>query len=363
MKRKNLQRAAAIIAICVAMLACGASESATETPEAQPQAGSAAATEDPTNPPDTETEIQHQTIPGDLPQARSGQAGDQNSSATAELKKSNGGDRFSFEQFERPFNADAMDVYFPNLDIIETYTYQDDVWVYAAIRVVDRSAASVEPYRFALQLDVQVDGRGDWLVLALNPASSDWTTDGVQAYFDANGDVGDLTPMAADENALAGDGFEQMAFDQGQGDDPDAAWVRVSPNDANTVEFAVKRSLLGNPLAYLVNAWTGHSSLDPAMFDYSDRYTHEQAGSSDPGFPLFYPIKAVYELDNSCRMAVGFQPKGNEPGLCLAAVAPGVPEPGLLPGGPACVDYGGSCDAGAGCCNDVPCTGGRCRYP
>jgi len=76
---------------------------------------------------------------------------------------------------------------------------------------------------------------------------------------------------------------------------------------------------------YMVNMWTGHATLDPTLFDYSDHYTHEQAGAADPGLPTFYPIKAVHELDNSCRMAVGFQPKGNEPGLCQV-IQPAKPE-------------------------------------
>ena len=251
-----------------------------------------------------------------------------------------------------------MDVYFPDLDIIDTYVFQDNTWVYSTIKVVDRSAASVEPYRFAMQLDVQVDGKGDWLILAQNPSSTEWTTDGVQVYFDANSDVGNLTAMVADKGAPGGDGFEQLVFDQDIGNDPDAAWTRVSPYNANTVEIAVKHSLLGNPPAYLANMWTGDSTLDPAMFDYSDHYTHEQAGAADPGFPLFYPIKTIYELDNSCRIAVGFQPTGDEPGLCPVAV---VPSAG--PGSPSCVDYGGSCTVGSECCNGVPCTTGRCRYP
>jgi hypothetical protein len=156
----------------------------------------------------------------------------------------------------------------------------------------------------------------------MNPSSTDWTTDGVQVYFDDNSSVGDLTAMFADKGAPGGDGFEQLIFDQGKGDDTDSAWVRVSHDDANTIEIAVKRSLLDNPSVYMVNMWTGHSTLDPAMFDYSDHYTHDQAGAADPSLEFFYPIKALYEIDNSCRMAVGFQPTGAEPGLCPVSATP-----------------------------------------
>ncbi|MCI0554833.1 MAG: hypothetical protein L0287_28120, partial [Anaerolineae bacterium] len=162
-----------------------------------------------------------------------------------------------------------------------------------------------------------LDGKGDWLVMASNTDSSDWTVKGVQVFQDANNNVGSLTPMFTDTGAST-DGFETMIFDQGAGNDPDIAWIRVSPQDLSTIEMAVKRSAIGNPLKYLIDMWVGHASLDPALFDYSDHFTHEQAGAADPGFPLFYPIKAVAELDNSCRMAVGFQPTGSEPGLCQA---------------------------------------------
>lgn len=365
MKKISSRLTTALITIFAAMLACNGSGSTTEVPVEQPPTELVTILDTPANSSQTESPIQHQVIPVALPQSRSGQAGDQDSSLTAEQKKSNGGDRFTLEQFERPFSPDPMDVYFPDLDIINTNVFQDDMWIYGTIKVVDRSAVTIAPYRFAMQLDVQLDGRGDWLILALNPSSSDWTTDGVQVYFDANGDVGNLTPMASDKDALTGDGFEQMVFDQGKGDDADAAWVRISPDDSNTVEIAVKRSILGNPIAYLVNMWTGHGTLDPAMFDYSDHYTHDQAGAADPGFPLYYPIKAIYELDNSCRVAVGFQPTGKEPGLCLVSV-PSSPDSEVIPvpgAGPSCIDYGGSCGGGGSCCNGVPCTGGLCRYP
>lgn len=361
MQQKSSRFTAAVLTIFAAMLACNPSSSATEVaPIGQPPTELVAVVEPATNPPPSEIPILHQVFPVDLPPSRSGQAGDQNSSVTASQKKSNGGDRFTFEQFERPFNTATMDVYFPNLDIIDTHVFQDSTWIFGTIQVVDRSAVRVEPYRFAMQLDVHADGNGDWLILALNPSSTEWTTGGVQVYFDANTDVGNLTAMAADKNAPGGDGFEQLVFDQGRGDDPDAAWVRVSPNNGNTVEIAVKRSLPGNPVAYMVNMWTGHGTLDPALFDYSDHFTHEQAGAADPEFPFFYPIKAIYELDNSCRIAVGFQPQGGEPGLCAFGAVPTRPESEAVP---ACLAYGDFCTTDSQCCNGVPCTVGRCRYP
>lgn len=77
--------------------------------------------------------------------------------------------------------------------------------------------------------------------------------------------------------------------------------------------------------------WAGNSLLDPALFDLNDQFSHEQAGAADSGLEYFYPIKEVYEIDSSCRMAVGFQATGKEPGLCEVLIPisqGGVPEAG-----------------------------------
>jgi hypothetical protein len=122
--------------------------------------------------------------------------------------------------------------------------------------------------------------------------------------------------MHSDENVTAGDGFETLSFDAGLGDDPDAAWVRISPAAPTTIEFAVKLAAIGSPQSFMVGMWAGNVLLDPALFDINDRFTHEQAGSSDSTLEYFYPLKEVSELDNTCRMAVGFAPNGSEPGIC-----------------------------------------------
>ncbi|WKZ46240.1 MAG: hypothetical protein QY306_10520 [Anaerolineales bacterium] len=332
MKQRTVRINVAWVAIVLAALACNIPSSSTEVPTTQPPATELVAVIDTaTSPPPTEIPIQHQVFPVNLPENRSGHAGDYDSSVTASEKKANGGDRFTFERFERPFNSNTMDIYYPELDIVDTFVYEDATWMYGTIQVVDRSAVNVSPYRFAMQVDIEADGKGDFLVTALNPPSTDWTTNGVQVFQDANSDVGDLTAMFTDENATDGDGFETLVFDQGKGNDPDVAWARVSPQNPNIVELAVKRSTFNNTAIYMVNMWTGHGSLDPALFDFSDHFTHEQAGAADPELPNFYPIKAVSELDNSCRMAVGFQPKGSEPGICPLLAPPKAEGPSCQP--------------------------------
>lgn len=322
MKRGHSKTHIFLAVIVILINACNLPQTA-DIPQATPPPNEITAL---TQPP---TAIQHQIYPINLPGQRSSHAGDYDSSTTVGTKLSAGGDRFTYEQFERPFNADTMDVYFPYLDIQDTLAYQDDIWIYGTmlLRGLDNNSL---PGKYGIQLDVDLDGKGDWLVIASNPSSADWTTDGVQVFQDANHDVGAVIAMFTDDNKAYGDGFETQVFDQGQGNDPDTAWVRVPSDKPGTVEIAVKRALVGGGQAYLMNMWAGNSMMDPALFDLSDHFTHEQAGAADPGLEFYYPIKAVSELDNSCRMAIGFQPTGKEPGLCKEF------KPGPVPGAPVC---------------------------
>ncbi|MBE0670515.1 MAG: hypothetical protein IH588_08005 [Anaerolineales bacterium] len=334
---KNAKTIFTVLCAMVIMLACGlpAAAEVTEVPATEAPATEAAATEV-SVPPTEAAVIQHQTIPVGLPDNQSGQAGDFDSSKVLENGSLVGGDRFTFGRFERPFNANTMDVYFSQLDIVDTQVHQDDTWIFGSIKLKELNNNSSSAEKYALELDTDRDGKGDWLILSTKPTSTDWTVNGVQIYEDANNDVGLQMPMLTDENATNGDGFEVLAFDQGNGDDPDSAWVRISPKDANIIEFSVKKTAVGTPQQYLINMWAGTSLLDPSIFDLNDQFTHEQAGAADKGLEYFYPIKEVSEIDNTCRMAVGFQPNGSEPGIC--------PVPELQQGSP--VPPGASCPDG-----------------
>lgn len=297
------------------------------------------------------TSIPHNLTPANLPSERTNNAGDHDSSKSKDNQEAPGGDRFTFGQFERPFNANTMDTYFPELDIQDTQTFEDETWVYATIQLKDRAGDETLAGRYAMEIDNDLDGRGDWLILADHPASSTWTTEGVQVWMDSNEDVGGTSVISADEGKAPNDGFDLMVFDSGSGNDPDAAWTRVPEDIPNMVEIAVKRSLVINGSKYMVGMWAGSESLNPAMFDFNDHMTHEQAGAAMRGFEIYYPIKALAELDGSCRVAVGFQPNGSEPGLCPTYIpgAPGEPPPpGGCPPNPNC-GYGMNPD-----CSCVP---------
>ncbi|HEV8262507.1 MAG TPA: hypothetical protein VGQ19_17355 [Burkholderiales bacterium] len=282
------------------------------------------------------TVIQHTLIPVSLPAEHTNHAGDIDSSTTAGSHEAPGGDRFTFGQYERPFNADTMDRYFPELDILDTFTFQDDTWIYASITMRGRDGSDQLSGRYGLELDFDVDGKGDWLVLVSHPASTEWSTDGVEVWQDTNKDVGGTAAMFTDEHPAFGDGFDRMVFGSGQESDPDAAWARVAAADPNTVELAVKWSLFGNDNSYLAGMWAGNDDLDPAQFDFNDHMTHTEAGASVRGYEVYFPIKALSELDASCRVAIGFAATGNEPGLCKTIV----PSATGIPGCPYTCEYG-----------------------
>ncbi|HCR71564.1 MAG TPA: hypothetical protein DIW23_08985, partial [Anaerolineae bacterium] len=270
--------------------------------------------------PPTES-VQHVMIPGELPTNKSGILGDHDSSTTSNENRAPSGDRFTFGRYERPFNSEAMDIYFPYLDIQLAEFAIDDTWMYATITVKgDELSSQSLVGKYGFEIDLSVNGGGDYLIMVLQPSSTEWTTNNVQVWFDENDDVGGEVKVVADDVPTQGNGYETQIFGSGQEDDPDLAWARISPTDPNSVQMAVKLSLLAGDTTFMVGMWAGTDDLDATLFDINDMFTHEQAGSSLKEFEFFYPVKEVSELDNTCRMAIGFQPTGNEPGGCPVPV-------------------------------------------
>lgn len=282
----------------------------------------------------TPTAVPHVMIPGELPETPGGVVGDQDSSVTADEKRAPSGDRFTFSRFERPFNANTMDVYYPSIDIQGAKFFQDEIWLYTAIQLKDNGEADFSlDGKYGFEIDLDTTGGGDLLVLVSQPASTEWTTTGVEVWEDANNDVGGLTPTITDKTPPVCDGYEALVFGEDRYSDPDLAWARISPADPHVVQIAVKRTILNGNTRYLVGMWAGYEDLNPALFDINDLFTHEQAGTSLVELPNFYPIKEVSELDNTCRMAIGYQPRGNEPGLCPQPAKPGQESPSESGGG------------------------------
>jgi hypothetical protein len=274
--------------------------------------------------------------PAELPSQHLDQADDYNSSSMAKAKNVPGGDSFVQGLYERPFNANTMNTYFPYIDIVHIEGFKDDTWGYLTITLAGTDKNGKLPAQYAAELDLNKDGRGDWLIRASNPSSTSWATQGVQAWKDTDGDVGGVVAMAADARPDGGDGYETLVFDQDKGNLIDGAWVRISPNDPKTVQIAFKLSMVGNPSSFAMGAWAG-ANIDPSQFDYNDHMTHAQAGDPNQANPQVYPIKALAEIDNTCRLAIGFVPTSTVPGLCEAPQilhpGPGAPPPQQPPPG------------------------------
>jgi hypothetical protein len=259
--------------------------------------------------------VVHKDIPTG-PADSLGKGTDQDSSATADKNRAPGGDTYINNILERPFNSDTMDVYYPEIDIQQMALGEDDIWVYVTIALRGTDQTGHFSGIYGLEIDVDTDGRGDFLILGSNPIAGDWSTDGVQAWTDSNDDVGNHAVPTSDP-PQDGDGYDTLLFDSGIGDDPDTAWSRVSPDDPNSVQIAVKKSLF-NDIAYLWGVWAG-KSLNPGWFDLNDHFTFEEAGSPIVDYAIYYPLKLLAEVDNTCRLPAGFQPLGNEPALCSTA--------------------------------------------
>ena len=293
-------------------------------PTEQPPQPTAEPTAEPTATPEPTTEpsptpIIHlvspfATLPEDKPQVTY----DQESIRNAEQKEAYAGDQFLIGRYERPFDQEMT--YLPYIDIIQSNLIRnkDDEFLYSVIFLLDDPMLSPDSqYGFGIELDVNLDGRGDFLVWTQLPKSTEWSVEGVRVFKDANSGVGALKPMFSDAPS-AGDGYEINIFDSGIGADPDLAWSRISPQDPTKIEIAFKKTILEESQKFLWGTWSilGPDQFD--RFDHNDYFTYADAGSPTRSDKDFYPLKAMYALDNTCRAASGFTPKGNEPGLCPA---------------------------------------------
>lgn len=242
---------------------------------------------------------------------------DRSSSSLAGEKRTIADD-FNNGFFERPLSLPGMD-YQPFLDLTRGEISAGGGWVYVTI-FLEGSPPAGQPANYGVEIDLDLNGRGDWWVVGAAPQATAWTTDGVRVYHDVNHNVGGTTPVKSDAPAFSGDGYETLVFDGGAGPDPDAAWIRLSPSNAKNVDIAFKHSLISGDSEFLWGIWSD-ANPQPGWFDYNDHFTLEQAGS-----PLiessFYPLRDLSAVDSSCRWGYDFNPTGSEPGVCRVPPTP-----------------------------------------
>ncbi len=269
----------------------------------------------PTFPPEpSPVVIQHLTHPEAGVEAIAN-AHDNEESETFTEKSARNGDEFRINRFERPFTANDME-YLPHIDIVGMSMTKDDTWYYVQIKL-----AGVDPQTgemsgiYGVEFDLNIDGKTEILLLANGPLGPDWTTDGVTAYVDNNGDIGGVSSRPDD--IYTGNGYETIVFDSGQGDDPDAVWARASKDNA-IVEIAFKQETLRDFPKWMWNPLASANPLDPTKFYFNDTFTEERAGSANRGSE-YYPVKELAAFDNTCRVPANFEATGSEPMGCQVA--------------------------------------------
>jgi hypothetical protein len=286
------------------------------------------ATEEPTTEPPTPTAtVQHQIIPSSPASVNSFMT-DRSTAALAGERRAIG-DNFDINLLERPFSAESMD-YKDYLDITRAELSLNPPFVYITIHL-EGSAPTDATAAYGVEVDSDIDGHGDWLILGLLPADSTWTTDGVRACHDANGDVGGPTPMRTDPPHASRDGYEDCVFDSGYGISPDEAWIRRDPSHADRVQIAFLFSLIGSDGEFMWGAWSDEAIKEPGYFDYHDHFTLAEAGSPATE-SSHYPLKAMALMDNTCRWGYGFTPNGTEIGVCYVPPTPTPVPPGSISG-------------------------------
>jgi hypothetical protein len=274
--------------------------------------------------PDTPTPTTHTMVPT----AGSGKEQviyDQVDTSTASQKRAFGGEQYNVGKFERPFDKDMN--YLPFLDIVKsTLQRADPNFIYTTIQVADKlSTAGDKPAFYGLELDTNMDGRSEFLILASLPKSTDWTVDGVNVWKSSS--AGESIAKNGAAIPVTGSlGYDVSLFTSGKGDDADLVWVRMSPDKPDTVEIAFKNSLIGGEKGKFVwRPLTDGSPYQNTVYDLHVSYTVEQAGSPLKD-SMFYPLKDVFAVDNTCRVASGYEASGKEPGLCPLPPPPSRPD-------------------------------------
>lgn len=235
---------------------------------------------------------------------------DVDSKDTGPDKRAPYGDSYDIYRMERPFIQDM--IYVPDLDIVTFNVTMEEDWVYVSIKLVGTNPNNDLGIHFGVELDVNGDGFGEYIIWAKPPYTPEWSTNGIQVFADNNHDSGGLSAEKSDA-PLDGDGYETMVFEAGQGDDPDLAWVRINAGANATVQFAFKKSLAGS--SFLLGVLADSNLKDVTKMYYNDRFTEEEAGSPEKS-EKHYPLKALYGFDNTCREAYNYDPNGYEPMLC-----------------------------------------------
>jgi hypothetical protein len=260
----------------------------------------------------------------------------------ASERRAYGGDEYRVGRFERPF--DSKMTYLGYLDIVKsTMVRTDPNFIFVTIQVADPVESAVErPAYYGLELDLNLDGRSKYLIRATRPLNEEWSVAGVDVWKSTSSEQ-PLSQAYTGIPVTGATGFDVSMLLAGKGDDIDLAWIRMNPGLKDTVEIAFKNSLVGGEKGKFVwRPFTDGAPFEPKLYDLQNSFTLEQAGSPIIG-EKDYPLKAVYAVDNTCRVTSGYEATGKEPGICQQPPPPEKPDkplpddpgiPGILVPGP-----------------------------
>jgi hypothetical protein len=237
---------------------------------------------------------------------------DSDSSLRANENRVLSGDKFLENLYERPFTSREM-IYQPDLDIYSVDFAADDEFYYFTINLNGMSLdGSGLNGIYGIEFDTSLDGRGE-IIVTTEKTAPVWDFESVSVFVDINGDVGGPKPIIADAG-FNGSGYDELKQIAGN----EVAFARIDPESETSVQIAVSAAMLGNTSGFAWSAWADNGLREFTKFDYNDTMGPSAAGSpfrDDPN----YPIKELYSLDNTCRLAYGdVGPEYAIPGLCIA---------------------------------------------
>ena len=156
-------------------------------------------------------EVHHTLIPGE-PGWVSQWWLDTSSKNTASQKRAYGGDVLSQNLLERPFTSEDM-VFRPDVDLGRVEISQGNTFYYFMLHLegLNPDTDMLSAY-YGVEVDLDKDARGDFLIWALGDGSKEWSIADVYVYEDGNTDVGGKRPLLADAPDYDGDSYDEKLF-------------------------------------------------------------------------------------------------------------------------------------------------------
>ena len=214
------------------------------------------------------------------------------------------GDSLRLGILERPYTQTDMK-YHPETDLVSITVSEDDAYYYFSLELNDVGDDGYPSANYAVEIDVDKDLKGDYLIWASGDDSTEWNQENVNVLQDGNKDVGGSAAVIPD--AGAGDGYETVVFSPDVTDQADLAWKRVDPERPNVVQLAINKTLL-DPGQFYWKAWADGNMIEADQFDVNDFYSNAEAGSPDLD-SADYPVNQLNLMDSTCWSASGFQPQ------------------------------------------------------